>query len=78
MNGLLVAYNGRLLTHDNVHVCLNRVYVLADEDLVFLGLIPIRIKSGCQVIDLVLQCRGRIDRVLLLGWRWWCGWGLGG
>ena len=75
LDGLLVAQNGRLVAHDGVHVCPERVHVLADGDLVFLGLIPVCIKSGCQVMDLVLQCRGRTDRVLLLGWWWWWGWG---
>ena len=34
LDGLLVAQNGRLVVHDCVHVCLERVHVLANEDLV--------------------------------------------
>ena len=36
--------NGCLVVHDGVHVCPKRVHVLANGDLVFLGLIPLRIK----------------------------------
>ena len=68
LDGLLVAQNGRLVAHYCVHVCLEYVYVLADESLVLLGLIPLRIESGGQVMELVLQCNGRTNRVLLLGW----------
>ena len=67
LDGLLLAQNGCLVVHGGVHVCPKRVHVLADGDLVFLGLIPLRIKSGCQVMDLVFQCSGRTDSVLLLG-----------
>ena len=70
--------DGLLVAHDGVHVYPESVHVLVDGDLVFLGLILVRIKSGCQVVDLVLQCIRRIDKVLLLGWLWWWGWGLGG
>ena len=54
LDGLLVAQNGRLIAHDSVHAYPKRVHVLDDGDLVFLGLIPIHIKSGCHVMDLVL------------------------
>ena len=67
LDGLLVAHNGCLVAHYYVLIFLKRVHVIADGDLVFLGLIPIRVKSSFQVMDLVLQCSGRIDRVLLLG-----------
>ena len=73
LDGLLVAENGYLIVHDYAHVGPESVHVLTDGDL---GLILVRIESGCQVLYLVLQCCGRIDRVLLLGWLWW--WGLGG
>ena len=76
LDGLLVAHNGRLVAHYCVHVCPEQIHVLVDGDLVFLGLIPIRIKSSCYIMDLVLQCSGRTDRVLLLG-LWWF-WGFGG
>ena len=63
LDGLLVAQNGRLFAHYCVHVCLERVHVLDDRDLVLLC-----IESRGQVMDLILQCSGRIDWVLLLGW----------
>ena len=75
LDGLLVAQNGHLVAHDYVHVCPKRVHVLANGDLVLLGLILVRIESGCQVMDLVFQCSARTDRVLLGWWYWW---GLGG
>ena len=67
LDGLLVAHNGCLITHHYVHICPEHFHVLADGDLVLLGLIPIRIKSGGQVMYLVLQCSARTDWVLLLG-----------
>ena len=76
LDGLLVAENGCLVVHDYSHVGLECVHVLANGDMVLLGLIPVRIESGCQVSYLVLHCSGRTGRVLLLGWLWW--WGLGG
>ena len=76
LDGLLVAQNGRLVVHDCVHVCPEHVHILADGDMVFMGLILVCVESGCQVMNLVLQCSGRTDQVLLLGWCWW--WGLGG
>ena len=54
LDGLLVAQNGRLVAHYRVHVYPERIHVLVDGDLVFLGLIPVRIKSSCYVMDLVL------------------------
>ena len=54
LDGLLVAHNGRLVAHYCVHVYLERVHVLADGDSVLLGLIPICIESGGQVMDLAL------------------------
>ena len=75
LDGLLVAENGLLGVHDCTHVGPECVHVLDDGDLVLLGLIPIRIELGGQVLYLVLQCSGMTDWVLL-GWQWW--WGLGG
>ena len=76
LDGLLVAKDGRLVVHDCAHVSLESIHVLADGDLVLLGLIPLCIKSGGEVLYLVLQCSERTDRVLFLRWLWW--WGLGG
>ena len=78
LDGLLVVENGRSIAHYYVHVGPKNIHVLADEDLMLLGLIPIRIKSSGQVMYLVLQCSGRTDWVLLLGWWWWGGGLLGG
>ena len=76
LDGLLVVENGRLVVHDCAYVAPECFHVLDNGDLVLLGLIPICIESSGQVLFLVLQCSGRIDRVLLLEWRRW--WGLGG
>ena len=76
LDGLLVVEDGRLVVHDCAHVSLECIHVLADGDLVLLGLIPVRIKSGGEVLYLVLQGSTRTDQVLLLRWLWW--WGLGG
>ena len=54
LDGLLVVENGRLVVHDYSHVGPECVHVLADGDLVVLGLIPVHIESGCQVLYLVL------------------------
>ena len=76
LDGLLVAEDGRLVVHDYAHVSPECINILADGDLVLLGLILVCIKSGDEVLYLVLQCSGRTDRVLLLRKLWW--WGLGG
>ena len=68
LDRLLVAQNYRLVVEDYVHVSLELVPVLTDGDLMFLSLIPIHIKPCGQVMNLILQCRGRTDRVLLMGW----------
>ena len=73
LDGLLVVENGRSVAHYYVHVGPKRIHVLADEDLVLFGLNPIRIELGGQVMYLVLQCSGRTEWVLLLGWWWWGG-----
>ena len=39
LDGLLVAEHGRLVVHDCAHVGLECIHVLADGDLVLLGLI---------------------------------------
>ena len=69
LEGLLVAENGRFGAHDCAHVGPECVHVLADGDLVLLGLILVLIESGGQVLYLVLQCNGRTDYVLPLGWQ---------
>ena len=54
LDGLLVAEDGRLVAHGCAHVDPECIHVLADGDLVLLGLIPIRIISGGEVLYLVL------------------------
>ena len=76
LDGLLVAKDDRLVAHDYAHVDPECIHVLADGDLVLLGLIPIRIKLGGEVLYLVFQRSGRTVWVFLLRWLWW--WGLGG
>ena len=76
LDGLLVIEDGGLVAHDVAHVGPECIHVLVDGYLVLLGLIPVCIKSGGEVLYLVLQCSARNDRVLLLRWLWW--WGLGG
>ena len=66
LDGLLVAEDGRLVVHDCAHVGPEYIHVLVDGNLVLLGLISVRIKSGGEVLYLVLQCSGRTDWVLFL------------
>ena len=54
LDGLLVTQNGRLVAHDCVHVCPECVHVLANGNLVLLGLIPVCIELSGQVMNLVL------------------------
>ena len=51
---LLVAKDGHLVMHDCAHVGPKCIHVLADGDLVLLGLIPKGIKSSRELVDLVL------------------------
>ena len=71
LDGLLVAEDGRLVVHGCAHVGSQCIHILADEDLVLLGLIPIRSKSSSEVLHMVLQGSRRTDRVLLWRWLWW-------
>ena len=54
LDGLLVAEDGHLVAHDCAHVDPECIHVLANGDLVLLGLIPLCIKSGDEVLYLVL------------------------
>ena len=54
LEGLLIAEDGRLVVHDCAHVGSEGIHILADEDLMLLGFIPIRIKSSSEVLHLVL------------------------
>ena len=71
LDGLLVAEDGRVVVHDCVHVGPECIHILADQDLVLLGLNPVRIKSSSEVLHLIFQCSRRTNRVLLLRWLWW-------
>ena len=51
---LLITKDGRLVVHDCEHVGSKGIHILADEDPVPLGLIPIVIKSSSEVMNLVL------------------------
>ena len=54
LNGLLVAEDGHLVVHDYAHVGHECIHVLVDGDLLLLGLILVLIKSGDEVLYLVL------------------------
>ena len=54
LDGLLIAEDGRLIVHDFAHVSSEGIHILANEDPVLLGLIPVRIKSSSEVLHLVL------------------------
>ena len=70
LDGLLFVEDGRLIAHDCAHVGPECIHVLAHDDLVLLGLIPVCIKSSGEVLHLVLHYSGRTDQVLLLRWLW--------
>ena len=61
LDGLLVVENGRLVVDDYAHVSSKCIHILTDEDLVLLGLIPVRIKLSSELLHLVLQDSGRTD-----------------
>ena len=50
LEGLLIAEDGRLV----VHVGIEGLHILGDEDLVLLGLILVCIKMSSEVLHLVL------------------------
>ena len=54
LDRLLVVEDGRSIAHEGAHVGLECFHVLANRDLVLLGLIPVRIKSSSEVLHLVL------------------------
>ena len=71
LEGLLIAEDGLLVVQESAHVGSEGIHILADEDPMLLGLIPVGIKSSNEVLHLVLECSGRTDRVLLREWLWW-------
>ena len=54
LEGLLIAEDSRLVMQDSAHVDAKGPHILGDEDLVLLGLIPVCIKTGSEVLHLVL------------------------
>ena len=83
----LITNDGGLVSQDCAHVGPEGLHILADEDVVLLGLIPVGLERGCEVKHRALEDSGRTDRILLLGrwrwrwrggsfWRWWMGGGL--
>ena len=54
LEGLLMEEDRRLIVHDDAHVCAKGLHILANEDSMLLGLIPICIKMGSEVLHLVL------------------------
>ena len=74
LDGLLITQENRLVAQNISHICLEHVYVLADGDLMLLGLILKGIKSSSELMDLVLYRGSGTERRLLAGkWWWWRG-----
>ena len=71
---LLITKDGGLVGQDYAHVGPEGLYILDDEDMVPLGLIPVGLETDCEVKHRVLEDSGRTDQILLLGrWWWWKG-----
>ena len=66
---LLITKDGGLAGQDFEHVGPEGLHILADEDAILLGLIPIGLETGYEVKNRVLEDSGRTDRILLLR-RW--------
>ena len=49
LKGLLIAKDGRLVSQDCAHVSSKGHHILADEDTVLLGLIPVGLKMRSEV-----------------------------
>ena len=54
LEGLLIAEYGCLVVHDGAYVGSEGIHILANEDPVLLGLIPVCIKLSSEVLHLVL------------------------
>ena len=68
--------DGRLVGQDGAHVSSEGLHILAEEDSVLLGLIPVGLETSSEVEHRVLEDSGGTDWILLLGWLW--RWGRGG
>ena len=53
LKGLLIMESSRLVVHYDTHVSSKGIHILADEDSVLLGLIPVCIKLSSEVLHLV-------------------------
>ena len=53
LEGLLIAEDSRLVVHESAHVGVEGLHILADEDLMLLGLIPVCIKTSSEFLHLV-------------------------
>ena len=64
-----------MVGQDCAHVSSEGLYILADEDSVLFGLIPVGLETSSEVKHWVLEDRGKTDWILLLGrlWWWWMG-----
>ena len=49
LDGLLITKDGRLTIHDGAQIGTKGLHILADEDLVLLGLIPVSRKTSSEV-----------------------------
>ena len=49
LKGLLIAKDGRLVGQDCAHVSLKGLHILAAEDAVLLGLIPVGLEKSSEV-----------------------------
>ena len=54
LDGLLIAEDGRLVSHENAHVGMEGLYILGDENPVLLGLISVGLETSSEVEHLVL------------------------
>ena len=49
LDGLLIMEDGRLVGHNGAHVSMEGLHILADEDSVLLGLIPVGLETSSEV-----------------------------
>ena len=62
--------DGGLVGQDCAYVSWEVLHILADDDSVLLGLIPVGLKTSSEVKHRVLEDSGRTDQILLLGRLW--------
>ena len=54
LEGLLIVEDNRLVMHDGAHVGMEGLHIIANENPVLLGLIPVGIKSSSEVLYVIL------------------------